>query len=229
MTRLVTLTGFSLRELWIGFRLLTVMLAFALSGLAVAIIPGAGWRIHAVALAGALALASGLIAGAVAGDRGRGFAGWLVARSVPRATVATGWLLAASILLLAGLALALATAAALGGGAEAAGGTAALPGLVLAVDAAGVAAAGLAVTLGLLVPSRLALPITSLVVAAWLGAIVLVAPPSATLPGSGFALLADLGTEAPGPGVALRAAGVGLAAAAIAWAAAIVVAGRVDL
>ena len=96
---------------------------------------------------------------------------------MPRATVATGWLLAASILLLAGLALALATAAALGGGAEAAGGTAALPGLVLAVDAAGVAAAGLAVTLGLLVPSRLALPITSLVVAAWLGAIVLVAPP----------------------------------------------------
>ena len=94
MNRLATLGGLSLRELWIGYRLLLAVLAFALSGLVAAIAPAPGWRPHAVALALAIAVTAGLVASAVAGDRLRGFVGWLVARSVPRATVAVGWLLA---------------------------------------------------------------------------------------------------------------------------------------
>jgi hypothetical protein len=228
MNRLATLGGLSLRELWIGYRLLLAMLAFALSGLVAAIAPAPGWRPHALALAGAIAVTAGLVASAVAGDRLRGFVGWLVARSVPRATVAIGWLLAASISVLAGVSLAIVTASTFSGGGPAAE-AAVLPGVVVAVAATGVAAAGVAIALGLLLPLRLALPITTAVVAAWLAPIVLVAPPGAPLPGGGLALLADLGTDLSGSGAALRVAGVTFASAAVAWGAAIVVASRIDL
>ncbi len=229
MNRLATLAGLSLRELWIGYRLLVAMLAFAVSGLVVAIAPAPGWRAHALAVVAAIALASGLMADAVAGDRRRGFVGWLVARAVPRATVATGWLCAAAISVLAGVALAVATASTVGAAAMGPADMAALPGVAAAVAAAGAAATGLAIALGLLMAPPLALPITTVVVAAWLAGIVLFAPTGAPLPGSGLALLADLGVGALGPGVALRAAGVTLAAAAAAWAAAVLVANRVDL
>lgn len=228
MNRLATLGGLSLRELWIGYRLLLAVLAFALSGLVAAIAPAPGWRPHAAALALAIAATAGLVASAVAGDRLRGFVGWLVARSVPRATVAVGWLLAASISALAGVSLALLTASSVSG--SGLGGEAvAQPSLVVAVAATGVAAAGVAIALGLLLPPRLALPITTAVVAAWLAPMAVVAPPDAPLPGGGLALLADLGANAPSSGAALRVAGATLASAALAWAAAIVVAIRIDL
>jgi hypothetical protein len=230
MSRVATLAGLSLRELWISFRLLACLAAFAAAGALVAVAPGQPWGWFALGVAAAMAVGAGLIAGAVAGDRRRGFAGWLVARAVPRPSLVAGWLVAGSVPLVAGLAIAGAAATILTTGPPATAEAAvALPLPLLAVAATVPAAVGLAMIVGLVAPPRLAELGTALLVVGWLLAVVLLLPATTGLPGAGLAMLADPVSDPTTTAIALRAAGTSLALGGVVWAVAIAVAGRVDL
>ncbi len=229
MTQVATLAGLSLRELWISFRLLGGLVAFASGGALVATAPATAWRSLALGVAVAMAVGAGLVAGAVATDRRRGFAGWLVARAVPRSSLLAGWLLAGSLALIVGLAISGISALVLGGLAVMPTHDAALPAALAASAAAAPAAIGVATLAGLVAAPRPAMAATMVLVAGWLVAIVLLVPASVAAPGAGLALLAAPGADAPVTALALRAAGVSLAAGAVVWGAALVVASRADL
>jgi hypothetical protein len=112
--RFAYLVGLALHELWISFRLLLVMALVLLSSLPAALFPhstapgvnGApldslGW--YAMALAAALALTAAVAAATVAAERRSGPAGWLVGRTVPRASVLLAWFAAFDVVLVIGL------------------------------------------------------------------------------------------------------------------------------
>lgn len=140
----------AVRQLWISFRLLVLVVAFAASGLLAALpsaVPGMVHGLLAVGFGVATAVTAAVAAWSLADDRIRGHVGWLVTRSVPRPTIIGAWFLGIALVTLP----ALAAAAILGWLAASVPGTGADPmrfaasmlgmaGLLLAAIAAGLLA-----------------------------------------------------------------------------------------
>jgi ABC-type transport system involved in multi-copper enzyme maturation permease subunit len=224
VTRLPVLTGLALRELWITFRLIPILVLPVLAGFVEAVVPpelaglsavgGAGFW-FATSLAAAVSIIAAIAAWSLATERHGGTAAWMVVRAVPRSTVLVSWFVALAILLAIGIGLG-------GMGAwltvlERAETTPdAIP--FMAAVAASLATAWAAVALGLLVGTlfgrRSAAVVALLACGLVLG--LAVAGPLATppLPTAGLGVLASLDQAARPVSDAFRAAGGALAAAA---------------
>jgi ABC-type transport system involved in multi-copper enzyme maturation permease subunit len=228
VSRLLTVTGLALRELWISFRLLAAVGAVIVSALPAALVSGASpgplgsdWtplRLFAVGLAAAVAVVAALAAIALAGERRRGTIGWLVSRSVPRSLVVLGWFCAFAIVLLLGLAPAgLLIWFSLGGDTESLGGPLALAIPLVAAWAAGAAAVAVGLLLGSRLPGHAAgLATLALVGAALVPAAAGIAPDLAAspAPAAGLAVLGVLLETARPVADSLRSAGLSLVIAA---------------
>ena len=98
MSLFPAVTWLAVRELWISFRLVTIIALFLLAGAFVALLPGLGQRQpaswYAIGLAVASAAAGGLTAAILSLERKRGTAAWLASRAVPRVTLLVGWFIA---------------------------------------------------------------------------------------------------------------------------------------
>lgn len=218
MTQAGVVARLALRELWMSFRLFVVVAAFVAAGTFVALapvpLPATVGRL-AAGLGVATLVAAAAAAWSMADERRSGRAGWLVTRSVPRATLLVGWFVALGGVALAGLAAAGAlgwlAASSVTLGLEPAGFAA----TAMAVGAAVLAAIGTGLLAGTLLPAP---PAVVVVVAlglaaaalAWLGPF----EPS-LVPGGAYVELAALREPGGSAAAGLRAAGVGLATAAI--------------
>jgi ABC-type transport system involved in multi-copper enzyme maturation permease subunit len=223
--RLAALSWLALRELWISFRLLILLGACLVAGIAQALVPQTFPTLLSLGLAATGVIAAFLAAVTLSGERDSGTAAWLVIRTVPRGHLVVGWLLAYLVPLLAGVT----AAAALG---WLAGGIA-LPLPVDPVAYAGVAAAVLgamlaSVALGLLAGVVLPRGAAALAAAALAGLLVgvglLVGGSEPLVPAAGFGLLQELssltrplsdGLEGLGLSFAMVAVLLGAAAAAL--------------
>jgi hypothetical protein len=207
----------ALRELWISFRLLLLLVAFVGAG-TVATLSSTGVSATlerlALGLAFATALAGGLSAWSMAEERTTGRAGWLVARSVGRGSVIGGWLAAIGLTALGGLA----AAAILGWMAISPFVPTLAPiGYVAAVAAVGafcLAAIAAGMLLGTVVPAPVASPLTAVLVAASAAVAWALAGASELVPGAAIPMLARAAEAPMLVGPALRAGGLGLAIAA---------------
>lgn len=229
----------AVRELWISFRLLLVAGTLLLSGLPAALLPpvlspdlaGAPpdpltWL--AVAVAAALTLAAAVAAATLATERRRGTAGWMVARAVPRATIALSWFAAFALVVALGI-VPVAVAAWLVFGPFILGEAGALAAAAVATACAGWAA----IAFGLFAGA--ALPRWPAAVGAVLAGGALLVPPAFGqagpwwLPADGLRVLGELDTTARPVADSLRAAGVALGLAAVVLVGAVVTFERADL
>ena len=224
MTRLGTLTGMALREIWISFRLLPVMGVPMIGGMAVITLPpdvagvtaigGAGFWFAIVAGA-AISVAAAIAAGTLAQERQRGTVAWMAVRAVPRSAVLLSWFLAFGILVVAGIAIG-SVGAWLAALARADTPPDVVPFAAAILAAEGVALAGVAV--GLLIGALLRpIPAVLLALALCGAALALsIAAPlgGALLPTEGIRLLAHLDDATRPIGDALRSTGLELALAA---------------
>jgi hypothetical protein len=107
--QVVSLTALALRELWISFRLL-LLLGLALAGgmLAAALpqIGGGGSATLAWAMAVTGIITASLAGAALADERQRGRAAWLVVRAVPRSSLVIAWFVALAVPVVVGLTVA---------------------------------------------------------------------------------------------------------------------------
>jgi hypothetical protein len=232
----VTQTGvvarLAVRELWISFRLLLLLVAFVGAGTVVALAPAplpATVERLAIGLAVATAVGAGIAAWSMAEERRTGRAGWLVSRSVSRGTLLAGWFVALASTLVAALvaagALGWLTVSSVSLRLEPVGFT----GLLVAIGATALAGIALGLLLGCLLPQRAAaLAAVALCGGSILFAALLPADPT-LVPGGAYAALAALvepgGAAAPG----IRATGIGLFVTAILLVAARVALDRVEL
>ena len=208
----------AVRELWISFRLIVLLVGFVGAGAAIALLPASlpvTLQRLAIGLAAAILVAGAVAAWSLADDRVRGRAAWLVTRSVPRPTLVTAWFVAIGIVSLP----AIAVAGLLGWLAASAVSVGLDQGLYAAmigsVAADALAAVSLGLVAGVLLRPRLAAVIT-ITVTAVLGASAWLLPEPATfVPGAGVALLAALPERSTGMGDAFRASGVGLVSASL--------------
>ena len=239
LTRLVAL------ELWTSFRLLAALALLLTSG-AVALLvselsrgaprgplvaaPNAGAAWYALALATALAGVAGLFGAALAGDRRRGFSGWLVSRTAPRASLLLAWFgVAAAVLALGGsLSGMIAWLALVAHGIAVPEQAAPFAAAVGACLAAGLAGIGIGLLAGTILPPMAAALATLLVVGGWLIGTTLLLP-VASAPGGGFVSVATFHLAGASIAESLRAAGLSLAVAAAVLVAALAAFGRVDL
>lgn len=221
MSQSTAIARLALRELWISFRLLVLLVAFVAAGTLVALVP-APFPAQAdrlvLGVTAASALAGALGAWSLAVERRSGRAGWLVSRSVPRGTLLGGWFVGIAASTLAGLATTLAL------------GWLALPvGAVTDVARFGLVAAVLAaaavswVSLGLLAGTVAPPAVASLSVLV-AGAAVLAARSSGVLPDAAGWLFVHATA-----GELLRLIGALLALAGVLLATAHVAMGRVEL
>jgi hypothetical protein len=206
-------TRLAVRELWITFRLLVMLVAFIGAGATVALLPAplsiTMGRL-AAGLAGATLLAAAVAAWSIADGRGRGRTGWLVSRSVSRGTYLRGWFVAMTEITLVGVigAAVLGWLAATGVALRLAphGYTA------LAIAAAATAIAGVA--LGLLAGVLLRpwhAAVAAVVILALVGAAAWLVPGAELLvPGGAFVALAGLTEAAVAQGPVWRLAGIAL-------------------
>ncbi|MEO8246190.1 MAG: hypothetical protein ABI622_03635 [Chloroflexota bacterium] len=228
----MTLARLAALELWTSFRLLgSLAILLASGGIAVAVgsvtagsrgplvasaPPVAGW--YGIALAVAVALVAGMVAGAFAADRARGFSGWLVSRTAPRSSLLVAWFGVGTALMVAGGALSglIAWLALLGGGLVVAEQAPAFAGAMAACLACGVVSVAVGLLAGTVLATHWAMLTTVLLIAAWLGGAA-VALPAETLPGGGFVTLATFHLGRGPIGDSLLSAGVtlGLAAAVL--------------
>jgi hypothetical protein len=225
MNRLRTLTGISLHEMWISFRLIAVLGLPLLGGLLAIGVPpdlagvtavgGAGFW-YAVGVSVAIAITAGLAAGTMAHERRRGTLAWMAVRAVPRSAILHSWFVAFGLLLAAGIVL-----GSIGAWLAALGRAEATPDVIPFASAVGatLGAALACVAAGLLIGTFLPM-IPAALLAVALGAVLLAAalgtaPGGLPSPTGGIGLLAHLdGTSRP-VGDALRSAGAALAATAI--------------
>lgn len=221
MSRLSTLVGLALHELWISYRLLLLLLLPLLGGLAVGAIPAelAGIRAvdgaarwYAVSLCASVTIGSAVAAGTVAAERGRGTIAWMAVRAVPRSAVLLSWFLAMGLVLLAGIALGAGAAwmAAISRLAE-------IPDAApfVAASAAAAATALMALALAVLVGALPLAPGPAALLAmglagGLLAAAVLGPLASAPLPTAGMGLLADLSESARPVADAIQSTGMAL-------------------
>ena len=227
MSQASTVAWLALRELWMSFRLLVVLVVHVGAGAVVGLLPA-----PAETTLGRLAFGLGLAtlvtaAGAawsMADERLAGRAGWLVTRSVSRGTYLAGWFTALALVAAGGVAAAGVLGRLAIGNLALADDPAAFPATMGAVAATTAAATALGLLCGSLLRARGAVAIA---VAACLatGAVAWLASESAPwLPGGAHLLLTRLADGGPILPDALRAAGIGLALSA-----ALLVAARVAL
>lgn len=203
-----------IRELWISFRLLVLLVAFVGSGVLVALLPAPPAVVLArlgLGLALATAVAAAVAAWSLAEERVRGRIGWLVTRSVPRAAIVAAWFVGIALIVMPALGAAallgwlasatpglgaqplpfVLTMIGIGGSVLAAVGLGLLIGAVLpplaAAGVAGLAAAGMGIAPLLLPGLRPILPIAALMSAPGAGS---AASPAAPLVPIGVTLLA---------------------------------------
>ncbi len=214
MSQAGTVSWLAVRELWISFRMLILLMVFIGAGAAVALIPGSvtlALTRLGVGLGLGCVLVAAVAAWSFAEERLRGRAGWLVARSVRRGTLLGAWFVALSAIGLVGLL----AAAALGWLTANAGFTAPDPLAYLAgiVAAGGTMLASVAVGLlcGCLLPRRSA-AVASAMLCAVLGAVAWLLPAASDLVPGG-AVIGFVRGELVVAG-ALRSLGAGLVAAA---------------
>jgi hypothetical protein len=225
VTRFATLVGLALRELWLSYRLLAILVALVAAALPVALLPqlptvtllGAqlerpAW--FAAGLAGALALLAGIAAGTLAGERHRGTMAWLAVRAVPRTTVLLAWFGAFALVLALGLAASAALAASSLGDANVASRPTAFIAVSGAIAAAGLAATASGLLVGTLLRPVAAVLTTLVLVGGTLLAAALGPPEWSPLPAAGLAVLAGFGEAARPIADATRASGTALAIAA---------------
>ena len=218
MSQAGVVTRLAVRELWITFRLVVLLVAFVAVGAAVALVP-APLPLTMQRLAGGLGAATLLVAAAaawsIAEERARGRAGWLVTRSVPRGTLLGGWFAATAAIALVGL-----SAAAVLGWLAASGVSfgldpAGYAAVMLAVAASVMAAVALGLLTGTVLGPRAAV-LASLLAGIAVAAVAWLLPASDGLvPGSAFLSLAALREGPAAPGAAWQATGVALLTAAM--------------
>lgn len=217
----------AVRELWISFRLLLVLVAFTGAGAIVALLPAPLRETMgrlALGLGLATTVAAAVAAWSMAEERSAGRAGWLVTRSLPRRTLLAGWFLA----LAASATAAVAVAGALGWLAAASVALSLEPlgyvSLLAGVGTITLAAVALGLLLGALLPARAA-GIATVLVCAGAGVCAWLLPVDGSLlPGGVYAALADLAEPGGSISPGVRATGVGLASTAV-----LLVAGRAAL
>jgi hypothetical protein len=218
MSQAAVVTWLAVRELWITFRLMILLLAIVAVGAVVALAPAplpVTMQRLAIGLGAATLVVAALAAWSVAEDRQQGRAGWLVTRSVPRGTLLGGWFVALCGVVVAGM---IATGVL---GWLAASGVSlrldlgAYAARIGAVAAAAVAAVSVGVLAGTLARPRLA-ALLALLAAATAGLVAWLAPiPSAPLPGAAFVELASLVEGTTSEAAAWKSAGVALLTAAV--------------
>ena len=96
----------AMRELWISFRLLLLLAAYIGAGASVALFPAPlsiTLERMGLAVAAAMTLGAAIGAWSLSRDRVLGRTGWLVTRSISRATVIVGWFLALGLVSILGL------------------------------------------------------------------------------------------------------------------------------
>jgi hypothetical protein len=218
----------AVRELWISFRLLALLVAYVGVGALVALLPAPAATVLArlsVGLTAAMIMGAGIAADALSTERVLGRAGWLVTRSITRGTVVVGWFLA-----LAGVSLVGLGAAAMLGWLAATASVPTLQPTPYAAVIGGVAALSLAaVAMGLLFGVVLT-PLPAMLAAVVVGGLV-VAMAHLILPTGAVPLtaLGELATLNRPVGVGVQGAGIGLAITAVMLVLARVALGRVDL
>lgn len=231
MNRFATLVGLAVRELWITFRLLAILAALLLAGLAAVVIPPlfdvSPQAAYAVALTVDTVFVASVAAFTLAAERRMGSVAWLAVRAMPRTLLLHAWLTAFAVVAVLGL---------LGSAAVAWLAIVEQPGpapvsfgpALIAAGAALLAALSLGLLAGALLP-----PLPAATIAAFAAAIVVVPPfvagPGLPLPGGGLALLAESGGVARPIGSALQSAGVALALASISLALSALALQRADL
>jgi hypothetical protein len=95
----------ALRELWMSFRLLLVLVVSVVAGVAVTLLPAplpALMERLAIGLAVTAVVAGAVAAWSLATERRRGRTGWLVARTAARGAYLSGWFVAMSVVVVAG-------------------------------------------------------------------------------------------------------------------------------
>lgn len=218
MSQAGVVTWLAVRELWITFRLVVLLVAFVAVGAVVALLPAPlpqTMQRFSAGLGAATLLVAATAAWSIADERAHGRAGWLVTRSVPRGTFLRGWFVAVSAIALAGLA-----AAAVLGWLAASGVSLRLDPVAYAMLLGAVAATvAPAVAIGLLSGSafgpRVA-AVVSIVVSAGLVAAAWLLPVNGDLvPGAAFLELAALTEGTVAFAAAWRTAGVSLLFAAL--------------
>jgi hypothetical protein len=211
-------TRLAVRELWMTFRLLLVLVAFVGASAVLVLVPAPPaltFTRLALGLGMATLVASGVAAWSMAVERGAGRAGWLVTRSVARTDLLVGWFYAIAVVVGIGLA----SAAALGWLA-----LLSLPlrldvpafaATLAAVAASEAAAIALGLMLGTVLRSRPAAVVAVITCAAIGGAAWWSEGPLRAAPGGAFRLVSELTAGSALLPDALRAAGIGLASAAV--------------
>jgi ABC-type transport system involved in multi-copper enzyme maturation permease subunit len=223
--RFATLVGLALRELWISYRLLTVLGVLLVATLPAALLPELPQPVvtgltlerpawYAAGLATGLALAAGIAAATLAGELRRGTLGWLAVRAVPRTTLLLAWFVAFALVLAVGLAASAALAAMSLGEAFLAGRLGAFVVVSAGVAASGLAAMACGLLLGTLLRPAVAALVTSSIVVGLLLATAFGSPDGSPLPAAGLAILASFDEAARPIGEALRSSGTALAIAA---------------
>jgi hypothetical protein len=205
----------AIRELWMSFRLLLILVVCVAAGVAVTLLPAplpATMERLAIGLTVAAVVGGAVAAWSLGTERQRGRAGWIVARSVARGTYLWGWFAALSMVVLAGHLVAsglgwlAATAVALDLDA------ALFAAATFAMLAASFAALALGTLAGVLLPAAVATALTVAVAGALAAVALATSMDVGWLPfAGGFAVLAALGTGEAILGSALVAAGAGLA------------------
>lgn len=234
MTRFVTLARLNLRELWMSFGLLLILVMLLGSALVLLLVSASAPDLpagaaYAAALAVATIVTAVVAAHGVATERRDGCAAWLAVRAVPRSTLLLARLAAFVPPLLVGLLvsamvawLTLASSPAF----------AMVPFAFALAVAAATAGAFSAVSLGILLGTLLAPWRAALATALVLGGVAgvtLLLPPTTPLPGGGFTLLGSLPSVGRPLAWAMGAAGSGLVSIALLIAGAMALLQRTDL
>jgi hypothetical protein len=215
-SRLVT--RLAIRELWMSFRLLLVIVGFVGTSAFVVLLPAAP-AITMERLAAGLGISTIVVAGvagwSLADERTAGRAGWLVSRSVARGQVLSGWFWGLVTIAVVGLA----GAGLLGWLAVYSLPASFDPATFLATLIAVAAAIAAAVAAGLLAGTMgrtwIAGPVAAAVCLAFGILAWAVFPDRPSIPGGAYRLLAEIMTGQTHLSEALTSAGIGLALAAV--------------
>ncbi len=216
MSQAGVVTRLAVRELWITFRLVVLLVAFVAVGATVALLPAAlsvTMERFAAGLGAATLLVGATAAWSIADERAHGRAGWLVTRSVSRGTFLGGWFAAITAIALIGLGAAAVLGWLAASGVSLRLDPVAYAALLAAVAATIVAAVALGLLSGTLLGPRLA-AVASIGVSMALAAVAWLLP-GWSVPATAFVDLAALTEGTAVLAAAWRSAGVALLVAAV--------------
>ncbi|HEX5039605.1 MAG TPA: hypothetical protein VFW95_05675 [Candidatus Limnocylindria bacterium] len=215
-SRLVT--WLAIRELWMTFRLLLVIVGFVGTSAVLVLIPATAaltMQRLAIGIGISTVVVAGVAAWSLADERTAGRAGWLVSRSVRRGDVLAGWFSGLATIALVGLA----GAALLGWlavtGRPSAFDAATFLGTIVAVAATIAAAIAIGLLAGTVLRTWLAALVAGLACLACGAVAWTLFPDRPLVPGGAFRLVAGIATGQTILADALGAAGIGLLLAAV--------------